>query len=589
MATLLDTVRRVPLGRRKSAAPAPQKSVPVRTRQVAPAPAVEIAPDDPIIAYFVSAPGAVELDKLHLDSPALRDLKAAGVTLVIPLVSQGELVGLLNLGPRLSQQDYSTDDRKLLDNLATQAAPAVRVAQLVREQQAQARARERVEQELRIARLIQQTLLPRDLPQLPGWQLSAYYQPARAVGGDFYDFLYFDDGRLGLVIGDVTDKGVPAALVMATTRSILRSAAIESDGARPRSPGAVLERTNDLLHPDIPPKMFVTCLYAILDQHTGLLRYANAGHDLPFQRQGAQVCELRATGMPLGLMPGMRYEEKETTLKPGDSILFYSDGLVEAHNPEREMFGFPHLADVLGSRPNDIPIIELLLNELAVFTGPGWEQEDDVTLVTLQRAEGDGHSMGTTTSATAAGESADNHQWRTLDEWTVPSAPGNERQAIERLAEVTRDLDLPPQRLEDLKTALGEATMNAMEHGNHYQPELPVIIQVAASADAVSVRITDEGGHFELPKAQAPNLEAKLEGLQSPRGWGLFLIEHLVDEMRVTGDETHHTVELIMSRGEKVASAAAPSGEAKPVSPAVEARPASPSEEGASNHGSQNA
>lgn len=131
--------------------------------------------------------------------------------------------------------------------------------------------------------------------------------------------------------------------------------------------------------------------------------------------------------------------------------------------------------------------------------------------------------------------------------------------------------------------------MNAMEHGNHYQPELPVIIQVAASADAVSVRITDEGGHFELPKAQAPNLEAKLEGLQSPRGWGLFLIEHLVDEMRVTGDETHHTVELIMSRGEKVASAAAPSGEAKPVSPAVEARPASPSEEGASNHGSQNA
>ena len=217
MATLLESVQRVRLGRRRPAAQAAEKPALERTRQVA-APTLDIAPNDPIIAYFVSSPGAVELDKLHLDSPAVRDLKAAGVTLVIPLVSQGELVGLLNLGPRLSQQDYSTDDRRLLDNLATQAAPALRVAQLVREQQAQARARERVDQELRVARLIQQTLLPRELPALPGWQLAAYYQPARAVGGDFYDFLYFEDGRLGIVIGDVTDKGVPAALVMATTR-----------------------------------------------------------------------------------------------------------------------------------------------------------------------------------------------------------------------------------------------------------------------------------------------------------------------------------------------------------------------------------
>lgn len=180
------------------------------------------------------------------------------------------------------------------------------------------------------------------------------------------------------------------------------------------------------------------------------------------------------------------------------------------------------------------------------------------------------------------------HTWRTIDEWTVPSAPGNERQAIGRLAEVVGDLQLPPQRLEDLKTAVGEATMNAMEHGNHYQPELPVIIQVAAAPDAVSVRITDEGGHFELPEAQAPDLEAKLDGLQSPRGWGLFLIEHLVDEMHVTGNETHHTVELIMSRDEPRASAAPPAAEARATSPAGEARPASPIEEGA-NNGSQSA
>ena len=541
MATLLETVQRVRFGRHKAEAQTAQKPAQVRTRQAATS-GVDIAPNDPIVAFFLSAPNAVELDKLHLDSPAVRDLRAAGVKLVIPLVSQGELVGLLNLGPRLSQQDYSTDDRRLLDDLATQAAPALRVAQLVREQQAQARARERVDQELRVARLIQQTLLPRDLPALSGWQLAAYYQPARAVGGDFYDFLHFDDGRLGIVIGDVTDKGVPAALVMATTRSILRSAA-QSD----LSPGAVLERTNDLLHPDIPPKMFVTCLYAILDPSTGRLWYANAGHDLPFRRHGDRVEELRATGMPLGLMPGMRYEEKEAMLGAGDSVLFYSDGLVEAHNPVREMFGFPHLAELIGSHYNDTPLIDFLLHELAAFTGDDWEQEDDVTLVTLQRAEGYGHNMITNASATPAENPPDDRNWRVLDEWTVPSVPGNERQAIQRLADVVRDQHLSEQRLDDLKTAVGEATMNAMEHGNHYQPDLPVTIQVLASQSSISVRITDEGAHFVLPDAQTPDLEAKLAGLQSPRGWGLFLIEHLVDEVRVTGDESHRTVELIMS------------------------------------------
>ncbi len=541
MATLLESVQRVRPGRRRTAPQAAENPALERTRQVA-APALDIAPNDPIIAYFVSSPGAVELEKLHLDSPAVRELKAAGVTLVIPLVSQGELVGLLNLGPRLSQQDYSTDDRRLLDNLATQAAPALRVAQLVREQQAQARARERVDQELRVARLIQQTLLPRDLPALPGWQLAAYYQPARAVGGDFYDFLYFEDGRVGIVIGDVTDKGVPAALVMATTRSILRSAAHSE-----LPPGAVLERTNDLLHLDIPPKMFVTCLYAILDPSTGRLTYANAGHDLPYQRHGDSVCELRATGMPLGLMPGMHYEEKETILSPGDNILFYSDGLVEAHNPEREMFGFPHLAHLVETYATDTPLIEVLLNELTAFAGSDWEQEDDVTLVTLQRAEGSGHSMITNASAPPPGDPSDDQSWRTLDEWAVASEPGNERQVIQRLGDTVVDLRLPEKRLEDLKTAVGEATMNAMEHGNHYQPDLPVTIQVRASQSTLSVRITDEGGHSAIPESQTPDLEAKLAGLQSPRGWGLFLIKHLVDDMHVTGDETHRTVDLIMS------------------------------------------
>src|SRR3954451_21252511 len=138
-----------------------------RDLTLAPEPlAVDIAPNDPLLAFFEAASGAVDVDGLERDSPALRELKAAGVKLAVPLVSQGELIGVLNLGARLSEQDYSSDDRRLLDNLAAHAAPAVRVAQLVRQQEAEARDRESIAQELRIAHLIQQTLLPKQVPDL---------------------------------------------------------------------------------------------------------------------------------------------------------------------------------------------------------------------------------------------------------------------------------------------------------------------------------------------------------------------------------------------------------------------------------------
>src|SRR5687768_417517 len=137
--------------------------------------------------------------------------------------------------------------------------------------------RERVEQELQVARRIQQASLPKEVPELTGWQISPLYRPAREVGGDFYDFFELPDGRLGLVVGDATGKGVPAALVMASARSMLRAVARASE----YSPGDVLGRVNDTLVTDMPTNTFVTCFYAILDPKSGSLRYANAGHDLP--------------------------------------------------------------------------------------------------------------------------------------------------------------------------------------------------------------------------------------------------------------------------------------------------------------------
>jgi len=243
--------------------------------------------------------------------------------------------------------------------------------------------RERIEQELQVARRIQQASLPKEVPTIKGWQISPFYQPAREVGGDFYDFHLLSEGHVGLVVGDATGKGVPAALVMSSTRSMLRAVARASN-----SPGEVLEQVNDLLVADIPQNMFVTCFYAILNPKSGRLVYANAGHDLPYLcSQGEEAEELRARGMPLGLMSGMRYEENEITLQAAEATLFYSDGLVEAHDPERVMFGFPRLKALVAKHADEARALgDSLMEELHLFVGEGWEQEDDITLVTLRRS-----------------------------------------------------------------------------------------------------------------------------------------------------------------------------------------------------------
>src|SRR5215211_1652792 len=241
---------------------------------------------------------------------------------------------------------------------------------------------ERIEQDLRVARTIQQASLPKEVPDLEGWQINPYCQPAREVGGDFYDFFELEDGRLGIVVGDATGHGVPAALVMASARSMLRAVAQASD-----SPGEALRRVNGPLATDIPPNMFVTCFYAILDPESGSLTYANAGHDLPYLHRDGAAEELRATGMPLGLMPGMEYEEKQTILEAGEAALLYSDGLVEAHDPKGEMFGFPRLRALVAEHAEEErPLGEFLMEELYTFVGEGWEQEDDITLLTLRHS-----------------------------------------------------------------------------------------------------------------------------------------------------------------------------------------------------------
>ena len=231
---------------------------------------------------------------------------------------------------------------------------------------------------------IQQASLSNEVPELEDWQITPFYRPAREVGDDFYDFFELEEGWLGVVMGDATDKGVPATLVVSATCSMLRAIA---KGLGFSSLGEVLARVNETLLARIPPKMFVTCFYGILNPKSSRLVYANAGHNLPCCRRENATRELKARGMPLGLMPQMSYEAKESALEVGEAVLFYTDGLIEAHNPQGEMFGMPRLRDILSKRSEGRKDLSAtLMEELYSFVGEGGEQEDAITLLMLERS-----------------------------------------------------------------------------------------------------------------------------------------------------------------------------------------------------------
>jgi serine phosphatase RsbU (regulator of sigma subunit) len=356
---------------------------------------VRFSVDDPLLARTLADSERI----ICAEGCDQRELLALGQSLemaeyvAFPLGSEPQQpIGLLIAGNTADSSGYHTriqaDSEFVVGfaNLVSQVATTIRMRREIqareRRLKQEAHVRERIEQELRVARRIQQASLPEAVPTPEGWEISPRYRPAREVGGDFYDFLELEGDRLGLVVGDATGKGVPAALMMSTTCGMLRAVAQASD----YSPGEVLQRVNEALTARIPANMFVTCFYGVLDPKSGSFAYANAGHDLPYVQRGGDAEELRARGMPLGLMPGMDYEEKEIILGAGDRTLFYSDGLVEAHNPEGEMFGFPRLRALVAEHDEAGSMVDFLMEKLYSFAGDGWEQEDDITLVTLQRS-----------------------------------------------------------------------------------------------------------------------------------------------------------------------------------------------------------
>ncbi len=303
-----------------------------------------------------------------------------GASLMVPLIAQGRPVGAIFLGDRRSATPYTTLDRRLLERISAAAAPSVRVGQLVEEQERLAVERARLDGELAVARTIQRDLLPRELPEISGWRFAARYESSREVGGDYYDVIPLEDGRLGLLVADVSGKGVPASLVMASCRAVVRSIA-----ATVEDPAELLRRVNARLSEDMTASMFVTCFYAVLDPAAATLSFANAGHPLPVMRTATgDFEELRATGMPFGWMADAAYDTVTRHLEPGSMVVIASDGVIEARDRAGEFWGTGRFAGAVAASAGP-EVVDEILAALRAYCSPATDLGDDVTLLAVVR------------------------------------------------------------------------------------------------------------------------------------------------------------------------------------------------------------
>jgi serine phosphatase RsbU (regulator of sigma subunit) len=323
--------------------------------------------------------------------PLRPGVRAANIRggLFLPLVKQGEPVGAL-IVQTARKARFAPGEVSLLRALASLAVVALQRAGLIeqlRQKMAALEAaheglaqKERMERELELARGVQQRMLPRTFPQIPGYEFAGYYRPARQVGGDFYDAFLLDDDHFAVAVGDVSDKGMPAALYMALTRSLLRA-----EGTRARSPQATLARVNQLLIELGERDMFVTVFYGIVERSSGLLTYCRAGHDRPFLLRDGRASELHGDGMALGLVGTGRLQlaEEMVQLAPGDQVLLYSDGLSDVVSTDGEMFDKDRLATLVqGQAATPAELCRTVFDALTEFQG-GAAQYDDMALLVL--------------------------------------------------------------------------------------------------------------------------------------------------------------------------------------------------------------
>jgi len=317
------------------------------------------------------------------NDPRFRGLKLDGSIhslLCVPLLVKSELKGVLTVCNKKDGRGFTEEDQRLLAIIAGQSAQVIEAARLYEEEKALTRVRE----QLMLALEIQVGLLPKEPPQLDGYEIAGASEPAQVVGGDYFDFIEVGHRRLAVTLGDVSGKGLPAALLMSNLQATIRGMALID-----ASPSACLARSNKLMHRSTDPHKFATLFYGVLDAAEGSLAYSSAGHDPPFLlRDGAEPARLTTGGLLLSCLEESAYEEETVRLEPGDLLVVYSDGITEARNDEDEEFGEERLAGLLAENRTFPPadLIRKIVSTVKEFAGEA-PQMDDMTLVAIRRSK----------------------------------------------------------------------------------------------------------------------------------------------------------------------------------------------------------
>ncbi len=373
--------------------------------------------------------------------------------------------------------------------------------------------KERMEDELNVGREIQMSLVPQEFPAFPDYQefdIHALLQPAREVGGDLYDFYFLDAERLCLCVGDVSGKGVPAALFMAMTKTLIKSRSVDD-----HSTGSIITHVNDELSADNPQSMFVTLFLAILDIRNGELLYTNAGHNPSYVRRANGTVEVltQRHGPIVGAMPGLAYQEASIKLGKGDVVLMYTDGVTEAMNSAGTLYSDPRLDDLVKSMACEAPnqITDIVMKDVVEFES-GAERADDITILALSyRGPGDGE------------------EFRELEVRVV-----NDLAEIDRVNQefgaFVEQWQIPPEIGFKFNVAFDELLNNTISYAYQDDQEHEIVVHVDYSGDRLVVRIEDDGIPYNPFSREAPDTSLSLEE-REVGGLGVHLVRNLMEDV----------------------------------------------------------
>jgi serine phosphatase RsbU (regulator of sigma subunit)/anti-sigma regulatory factor (Ser/Thr protein kinase) len=449
---------------------------------------------------------------------------------LLPLRHGGGFLGLIALGRKITETRYTAMELDLLQTLANQTSVAVTNALLYKD----SLEKSILEEELSVARRIQQQSLPTKLPQTPGFGLAALNAPSKFVGGDYYDTVELDPGRVLVAIADVAGKGVPAALLASMVQASIRTQAMD------RQPvGVIMDRLNRLVHEATPEDRFATCFLADISAEGLRLSYSNAGHNFPIIRSAQGSCRvLDQGGIPLGIEPEHAYTGSETVLLPGDALLMYTDGITDARNRLGEDFGEGRLLELVERLPERLTadeIIRAVADEVSRFTD-GAEQIDDITLVALKAfgsselASSRGSDRGSSGRVLAMGGPPPNPGPNSTDvvRLSIPSRLEELAQVHAAIEELGRRHGLDEDFVSSVMIAVIEAGTNAVQHGNVFSDAKSVQFELTVTPAEIAVQVDDYGEGFDPTRVADPT---EGEHLLDPHGRGLFLMRSLMDEV----------------------------------------------------------